>query len=104
KIRSVDFDQLAFLHKTHYALVEVQPLVAQNVEPGKAPPPAQVDTTKPPVYVLMIRDLGAKRLPSFGILFGSGTIFAVLVFMLHTRDKLSMARTGKLPALTRASS
>jgi len=104
KINSIDFDQLAFFHKTHYALVEVQPLLAQNTEPGKAPPTATPDTTKQPVFVLMVRDLGAKRLPAFGIMFGSTLIFFILCFMLHTRDKLVMARTGKLPALTRASS
>jgi hypothetical protein len=104
KIKSVDFDQLAFFHKTHYALVEVQPLLSQNTEPGKAPPTATADPSKPPVYVLMVRDLGAKRLPAFGIMFGSGLIFFVLVYMLHARDKLVMARTAQLPALTRASS
>ena len=103
RIRTIDLDQLAFFHHTHYALVEVQPLVSQNTEPGKAPPAAVPDTTKPPVYVLMVRDLGAKRLPAFGIMIGSGMIFGILCYMLHTRDKLSMTRTGKLPALTRAS-
>jgi hypothetical protein len=36
-------------------------------------------------------------------MFGSGLIFVVLVYILHTRDKLAMARTGRLPELTRAS-
>ena len=60
-----DFDFLAFFHKPHYAVVEVAPLVPTRTEPGRAPPPAEVDETRQRQYVYMIRDLGARRQPAF---------------------------------------
>jgi hypothetical protein len=80
------FDWLSFWHKPHYTLVEVQALVPQNTEPGKAPPPPIIDTTQPSKYVLMIRDLGTRRRPAFMIAIGSAIIFGVLCWMLHRRD------------------
>jgi hypothetical protein len=94
------FDLFAFFHEPNYAIVEVQPLIAQNTEPGKAPPEPVVDPTKKPVYVLMIRDLGYQRLPAAAFTIGSLALFLVFANALHRRDKLSMVRTGKLPALT----
>lgn len=83
---SLDF--LAFWHKPHYSIVQVAPVVAQRTEPGRAPARVQIDTTKPHRYVVMIRDLGAKRRPGFLIGIGSGLIFFLLVWMLHRRETL----------------
>ena len=81
---SIDF--VAFKHKPRYALVEIAPLVEQRAEPGRAPARAQIDTTKPHRYVMMIRDLGAKRRPAFMIAIGSGLIFFLLAWLLHRRE------------------
>ena len=97
-----DFDYIAFKHDPHYAMVEVRPVVPQNTEPGKAPPTPVIDESQPAYYVLMIRDLGYRRLPALGIGFGSSIIFGILCLMLHRRDKVAMVRTGKLPALKAA--
>jgi hypothetical protein len=83
---SIDF--IAFKHKPRYAVVEVAPLVEQRAEPGRAPARAQIDTTQPHRYVVMIRDLGAKRRPAFLIAFGSGLIFFLLAWLLHRREAL----------------
>lgn len=83
---SLDF--FAFKHKPHYSIVEVAPLIPQRTEPGRAPARAQIDTTKPHRYVVMIRDLGAKRRPGFLIGIGSGLIFFLLVWLLHRRETL----------------
>ena len=68
---SIDF--LAFRHRPHYAIVEVQPVVLTIPEPGRAPTPTQIDTTKPPTYVLMVRDQGTQRQPAVSLTIGSGS-------------------------------
>lgn len=81
---SLDF--IAFFHKPHYALVEVAPVVAQRVEPGRAPARPVIDSAQPHRYVYMLRDLGAKRQPAMFIALGSGLIFFLLCWVLHRRD------------------
>ncbi len=83
---SIDF--FAFKHTPHYAVVEIAPVVEQRAEPGRAPARVQVDTTKPHRYVVMIRDLGARRRPGFLIGIGSGIIFFLLCWVLHRREVL----------------
>jgi len=83
---SIDF--LAFKHTPRYAIVEVAPLVVQRAEPGRAPARAEIDVTQPHRYVVMIRDLGARRKPAFLIGFGSGLIFFLLCWILHRREAL----------------
>ncbi len=83
---SIDF--IAFKHKPRYAIVEIAPLVQQRTEPGRAPARVQIDTAQPHRYVVMIRDLGAKRRPAFLIGFGSGIIFFLLAWLLHRREAL----------------
>jgi hypothetical protein len=94
------FDLFAFFHKPNYAIVQVQPVIIENTEPGKAPPTPVLDESKKPTYVLMERDLGYLRLPAAAFTIGSLALFLVFANALHRRDKLSMQRTGKLPALT----
>jgi hypothetical protein len=77
-----------FGHPTHYAVVQLQQVVPQETQPGQAPPLPKADETKPVVSVIMVRDLGAKRLPSVGVMLFSGIVFAVCCNSLHRRDKL----------------
>ena len=81
---AIDF--IAFKHKPRYAIVEVAALVPQRTEPGRAPARAVVDQAQPHRYVVMIRDLGARRRPAFLIGFGSAIIFFLLAWMLHRRE------------------
>ena len=81
---SIDF--IAFKHKPRYSIVEVAPLLEQRAEPGRAPARAQIDTSQPHRYVVMIRDLGAKRQPAILIMIGSGIIFFLLAWVLHRRE------------------
>lgn len=83
---SIDF--LAFKHKPRYSIVEIAPLIAQRSEPGRAPARAKIDEAQPHRYVVMIRDLGAKRRPAFLIGFGSGLIFFLSAWVLHRREAL----------------
>jgi hypothetical protein len=67
-------------------VVEVAALRPQRTEPGRAPARAEIDETQPHRYVVMIRDLGARRRPAFLIAFGSGIIFFLLAWSLHRRE------------------
>ncbi len=87
KFGSFKFDMLAVFHDPHYAVVEVAPVIKQNTEPGKAPPKAVIDPKAPHYFVLMIRDLGTRRQPAAAITSGSAVMFALLAYMLHTRDR-----------------
>ena len=80
----------------------MQPVVAQNTEPGKAPPKAVADKSKNPITIVMLRNLGGRRKPAARIAIGSLAIFAALVSMLHRRDKRSMAARSASLALERA--
>jgi hypothetical protein len=77
-----------FFHKPHYAVVEVQPTIKQATEPGKAPPPPRADPSQPPVYVVLIRDLGDRRVPSALFTLANLAIFLVLCDILHRREKI----------------
>lgn len=74
-----------------YAAITVQKVITPEVLPGEAPPPPQVDPTADEVTVLLLRNLGNKRLIPFLWTVFNGVIFAVLVWMLHNRDKRAMA-------------
>jgi hypothetical protein len=91
---------LTLSHEPHYAVIQVQQNKNKGVEaePGKAPPKAEPDTTKPVITALVVRDLGALRLPPFLVFLSALTIFGVLVSVLHRRDKLAMAARAALPA------
>jgi len=54
----------SFFHRAHYAIVQVQPVVPQLTEPGKAPPRPVADASQPVVSILMVRNLGNRRRPA----------------------------------------
>ncbi len=89
---------LTYKHDPHYAVIQVQPTVTQTTQPGQAPPTPKADTSKPTTTVLLERDLGSKRLPSFLIFISSGLMFGLIVSSLHRRDKAAMAARALAPA------
>jgi hypothetical protein len=78
---------LQVTHPTHLAILQVQPVVEQVPGPGEAPPTPEADDARPVISVVMVRSLGDLRFPSAMIALSSGLIFAVLCWMLHTRDR-----------------
>lgn len=70
-------------HSPHYAVVTVQPSVKPTPEGSKP----VADRSKAPVTVVMLRDLGSKRVPPFVMGLATGTIFFVTCYALHQRDK-----------------
>jgi hypothetical protein len=92
-----EFDLFAFFHKPHHVVVEVAPLVMTRTEAGRAPPAAEIDTTRQHQYVFMVRDLGTRRQPAFVLMFGAGLIFFVLCWLLHRRERTLVANRSAPP-------
>ena len=63
--------------------------------PGEAPPPPKVDESADVVTVVVMRNLGTRRLIPFLFTLFSGIVFFVLVWMLHNRDKRAMQVRGE---------
>lgn len=85
-------------HEPHHAALRVQPTIDQEVVPGEAPPEPEIDESAEPYTVLLVRDLGNRRLPVFLFALGSGILFAIVLSVLHRRDKEAMAARGLIPA------
>lgn len=82
---SLDF--FAFFHEPRYAVVELAPVVATRTEAGRAPASNQIDQTRQPQYVYMVRDLGARRQPATVLAIGGSMIFLTLCWLLHRRER-----------------
>ena len=78
-------------HPPHYTIVQVQGVKEVEVALGETPPPAEVDPSTPVRSVIMVRDLGKLRVPSFLITLSSLIIFGITCNALHRRDKAVMA-------------
>lgn len=87
-------------HPPHYAVVQVQPVIKQEAEPGEAPPTPTADPKQPVVSVIMERDLGDRRFPGAMLTVFSGIMFAVLCSELHRRDKRVAEVRSLVPATT----
>lgn len=85
-------------HPPHHAIVQVQPVLVQEPEPGAPPPTPEPDPDEPVVSVIMQRDLGDVRFPSAMITIFSGLMFWVTVSMLHRRDQRVAEARGLVPA------
>ena len=94
----LNFRPFNVFHDPRYAALRIHPTIEQEVEPGEAPPEPEIDESREPYTVLLVRDLGNRRLPVFLFALGSGILFAVTLSVLHRRDKEAMAARGLLPA------
>ena len=74
-----------------YTVVQIQPAVHQVAQPGQAPPTGVADPSQPVYNVIMVRDLGSTREPSFAIFLFSSIALAFCLTTLHRRDKVAMA-------------
>jgi len=77
-------------HPTHYAVVQVQPVIAQETKAGEAPPTPIVDQSKPVISEVLVRDLGDVRLIPFLYFVISLSLFILFAWTLHNRDKILM--------------
>jgi hypothetical protein len=84
-----------FRHPTHYAVVQVRPVVPVDTQPGQAPPIPEVDEDAPVLSIIMVRDLGDKRFPAAMTAVSSAVLFALFCWMLHRRDAvIAQVRSG----------
>lgn len=74
----------------HYAVVQVQPVIAQPTIPGQAPPIAKVDPAQPVYSVVLIRNIGNERVIPFLYFVISLSLFILFAWALHSRDKTLM--------------
>jgi hypothetical protein len=100
-------DSFAFKHTPNHFVIAVQPVVREEVVRNgqtltetvrNADGTPKIDTSKPVVSTLLIRDLGSKRMPGFILFLSSGTLLLILCMVLHARDKQVMAEMKQLPA------
>lgn len=80
-------DWLPGPHPVHHAIVQVQRVKPVEVPFGTAPPPAEADPSEPVYSVVLVRDLGALRLPSVTLTIASAIVFGITCNVLHRRDK-----------------
>lgn len=87
-------------HPTEYAVVQLQAIdQADLITPeGQAPPFPELDESQPIVSVIMVRELGNLRFPPAVITIASLLIFVGLCYMLHLRDRATMARVQAFEA------
>lgn len=78
-------------HPPHYTIVQVQAVQEVEVEFGATPPPAEADESAPVQSVIMVRDLGKKRVPAVLLSLSSLIVFGITCNVLHRRDKALMA-------------
>lgn len=75
----------------HYMVVELCPTLAETraeaAQPGQAPPTPECDDNADHISVILVRDLGQRRLVPALVTLASGAIFGLLCLMLHLRDK-----------------
>ncbi|MDX6410371.1 MAG: hypothetical protein QOE13_3442 [Gaiellaceae bacterium] len=90
-----NFRPLNLFHSVHYLVIQVQAVEHQEATPGLAPPKPRVDPNATPVSVVMVRDLGSLRLNPGVFTLAVGSLFGLLVYQLHTRDKELMALRAK---------
>jgi hypothetical protein len=76
-------------HDPNRMVVQVRPNKFRDVDPvvGQPVPTPEADPSEPVHNVVLIRDLGTKRLPPFLVFFSSLLIFSVTCYALHRRDK-----------------
>ena len=68
---------------------ETCPAGAKCIRFGETPPKAEPNPDAPVISVVMVRDLGSRRLPSALITLASAVIFAITCNALHRRDKIA---------------
>lgn len=85
-------------HPPGYSVIQVQPVTAESLDnlPGQPPQRPVVDEDEPVISVVMIRNLGNLRVLPALVTIGSLVIFLAFCYMLHERDKVTMARQAEV--------
>lgn len=90
---------VTLLNPTKHVVIQVQTSESTAVPPGNAPLLPTPDEEEPVVSVIMVRDLGTRRLPAAAMTFLFGALFALSCGVLHRREKL-VREASRTPAGT----
>lgn len=74
-------------HPTNYTVVQVQKAIAKQAPPGGAVPFAEADPDEPVLSVVLVRDIGDRRLPPAVVTVVSFLLFVATCLALHLRDR-----------------
>jgi hypothetical protein len=85
---------VTIFNPTHHVVIQVQTSEATAVPPGNAPLLPSPDEDEPVVSVIMVRDLGSRRLPPAVMTFMFGALFAISCGVLHRRERLVREASG----------
>lgn len=88
----LNFRPFNVFHKPRYLAIQVQRVQPQPQVPGQPAATPVPDPTAEPVSVVLIRDLGAKRLYPAIFTISCGILFGLVCYQLHVRDKEAAAR------------
>ena len=72
-------------------MIQVQTSESTAVPEGNAPLSPTPDEDQPVVSVIMVRDLGTRRLPPAMLTILFGSLFALTCALLHSRDRRAQA-------------
>ncbi|MGH9183172.1 MAG: hypothetical protein ACRDZ9_05075 [Acidimicrobiales bacterium] len=89
------WSNLPLPHPPHYAIIQAQAAKEVEVKLGEAPPPAEPDPSAAVESVIMVRDLGAVRLPPAVFTLSMALVFGVSCNVLHRRDKAAASAAAK---------
>ncbi|MET1049155.1 MAG: hypothetical protein ABWZ55_05955 [Acidimicrobiales bacterium] len=79
------------LNPPKYTVIQVQTSESTAVPEGNAPLSPTPDEDQPVVSVIMVRDLGTRRLPPAMLTILFGSLFALTCALLHSRDRRAQA-------------
>ena len=79
------------LNPPKYTVIQVQTSESTAVPEGNAPLSPTPDEDQPVVSVIMVRDLGTRRLPPAMLTILFGSLFALTCALLHGRDRRAQA-------------
>jgi len=89
-------NSLRLKHPVRYAIVQVQRVKDKPEVVGEAPPRPEADPNQPVVSVIMKRNLGNRRFQPAMVAIASFLLFSAFAYLLHLRDKQSMANRAAL--------
>lgn len=73
--------------KATWAAVEICPTLEQQPLPLEAPPTPKCDSSKPTQWVVVEKDLGNLRLPSWLFFVGSSSLFGLILYSLNAYER-----------------
>jgi hypothetical protein len=85
-------------HRPLYGVLTIRPVLFQPVAFGQPPPAPKADPSKPPVYVVVVRNLGSVRLPQYLTFIASGLLFGLCLLGMHRMERAAQAAAVPAPA------